>query len=235
MAARAGKQFLERLRSTKRQLWLEGERVDDVTAHPALAGAAHTLAGVFDRQHAFPDDCLIPDPETGEPINIGHMIPRSVDDLKHRNRGLLRIAEATVGLMGRTPDYMSVKFASFASRWKDRLGADHRNEEGPRTSCASRSGSRARISRSPTRSSIRPLTSRPMQKSSATRSPSRRDDAALRPLLDEVLARCREHRRGRAGGALPSRVGFRRLEPRGAQRPLRTLLSHLGDADDHHG
>jgi hypothetical protein len=23
-----------------------------------------------------------PDPETGEPINVGHMIPRSIDDLK---------------------------------------------------------------------------------------------------------------------------------------------------------
>jgi 4-hydroxyphenylacetate 3-monooxygenase len=132
MAARAGKQFLERLRGTKRQLWLEGERIDDVTAHPALAGAAHTLAGIFDRQHAFPDECLIPDPETGEPINIGHMIPRSVNDLKHRNRGLARISEATVGLMGRTPDYMSVKFASFASRSQDWRGADGRNEEGAR-------------------------------------------------------------------------------------------------------
>jgi len=130
MAARAGEQFLGRLRSTKRQLWLEGERVDDVTTHPALAGAARTIAGVFDRQHAFPDECLTPDPETGEPINIGHMIPRSVDDLKRRNRGLARISEATVGLMGRTPDYMSVKFASFASRWKDWLGAHGKNEAG---------------------------------------------------------------------------------------------------------
>jgi 4-hydroxyphenylacetate 3-monooxygenase oxygenase component len=130
MGARSGEQFLQRLRSTRRQLWLEGERVDDVTAHPALTGAARTLAGVFDRLHAFPDDCLIPDPETGEPSNIGHMIPRSVDDLRHRNRGLARISEATVGLMGRTPDYMNVKFASFAARWKDWRGADGRNEEG---------------------------------------------------------------------------------------------------------
>ena len=40
MGARTGEQFLEGLRRTKRQLWLDGERVDDVTAHPALAGAA---------------------------------------------------------------------------------------------------------------------------------------------------------------------------------------------------
>ncbi|HET8532926.1 MAG TPA: 4-hydroxyphenylacetate 3-hydroxylase N-terminal domain-containing protein, partial [Methylomirabilota bacterium] len=132
MGARTGEQFLQGLRGTKRQLWLEGERVDDVTTHPALAGGARTLASVFDRLHAFPDECLIPDPETGEPLNVGHMIPRSVEDLKRRNRGLARIAEATVGLMGRTPDYMNVKFASFAARWKDWVGADGRNEEGAR-------------------------------------------------------------------------------------------------------
>src|SRR5215470_5989540 len=130
MPALAGKEFLERLRRTRRQLWVEGQLVDDVTAHPALAGGAQTIAGVFDRQHAFPDDCLTPDPETGEPVNIGHLLPRSVADLKRRNRGLARIAEATVGLMGRTPDYMSVKFASFASRWRDWLGEHDKNAEG---------------------------------------------------------------------------------------------------------
>src|SRR5689334_22508510 len=127
MGARTGEQFLQGLRSTKRQLWLEGERVDDVTTHPALAGGAQTLAGVFDRVRTFSEECLVPDPETGEPLNVGHLIPRSIDDLKRRNRGLARIAEATVGLMGRTPDYMN---ASFAGRWKDWLGPDGRNEEG---------------------------------------------------------------------------------------------------------
>ena len=128
--ARDGKQFLERLRRTKRELWLEGARVDDVTAHPALAGGARTIAGVFDRQHAFASECLIPDPETGEPVNIGHMLPRSIDDLQRRNAGLTRLAEATVGLMGRTPDYMNVKFASFAARASDWVGAHARNAAG---------------------------------------------------------------------------------------------------------
>jgi 4-hydroxyphenylacetate 3-monooxygenase len=130
MSARTGQQFLEGLRKTPRQLWLGDERIADVTEHPALAGAARTLAEVFDRQHRFADECLIPDPETAEPINISHMFPRSVDDLKRRNRGLLRIAEATVGLMGRTPDYMNVKFASFAARPSFWAGPDQRNAAG---------------------------------------------------------------------------------------------------------
>jgi len=130
MAARTGQQFLDRLRKTSRTVWLGDERVDDVTTHPELAGAAHTLAGVFDRQHDYPEECLTPDPETGEAINISHMFPRSVEDLKRRNRGLSRISEATVGLMGRTPDYMNVKFACFAARHAMWAGPDQGNEEG---------------------------------------------------------------------------------------------------------
>ena len=130
MGARTGQQFLDGLRKTRRTVWLGDERVDDVTAHPALEGAARTLAGVFDRQHRFADECLVADPETGEPIGISHRIPRSLDDLVRRNQGMARIAEATVGLMGRTPDYMNVKFMAFAARPRFWAGADGVNAEG---------------------------------------------------------------------------------------------------------
>ena len=58
MGARTGEEFLAGLRSRGREVWLGGERVDDVTTHPALAGAAQALADVFDRQHEYADDCL---------------------------------------------------------------------------------------------------------------------------------------------------------------------------------
>src|SRR5215471_9398770 len=94
MSARTGEQFLDGLRKTTRTLWVGGERVDDVTAHPALAQAARTLADVFDRQHRFADECLTVDSRTGEPTGLSHVIPRSVEDLKRRNRALTRISEA---------------------------------------------------------------------------------------------------------------------------------------------
>lgn len=127
MPARTGEEFLDGLRSRHRWLALEGEMVKDPTTHPKLRGGAHTLAGVFDRQHEYADECLIPDPETGEPINISHMLPMSKDDLWKRFHGLKRISEHTVGLMGRTPDYMNMKFASFHARhvdWRDGGRAD---------------------------------------------------------------------------------------------------------------
>ena len=115
MGARTGKQFLEGLRKP-REIWVGDDKVDDVVSHPAFAGAAQTLAQIFDLQHEAADVCLMPDPETGEPINVSHMIPRSRADLGRRHACLQTIAEFTVGLMGRSPDYMNVTFAGFAGR-----------------------------------------------------------------------------------------------------------------------
>ena len=127
MPARTGAEFLRGLKDD-REIWVGDDKVTDVVSHPAFLGAAHGLAAVFDMQHEAADDCLFPDPETGEPINVSHMIPRSPADLKRRHRGLRRISEHTVGVMGRTPDYMNVTYAGFAGcvdEW-----AEHGNEDG---------------------------------------------------------------------------------------------------------
>ncbi|MDR3500176.1 MAG: 4-hydroxyphenylacetate 3-hydroxylase N-terminal domain-containing protein [Parvibaculum sp.] len=127
MPARTGAEFLRGL-NDGREIWVGNEKVSDVTGHPAFAGAAHGLAGSFDIQHKYPDDCLMADPETGEKINVSHMIPRSKEDVARRHKGLERYAEYTVGYMGRTPDYMNVTYAGFAAR-PDEWGAQG-NERG---------------------------------------------------------------------------------------------------------
>ena len=80
MPARTGEQFLKGLREP-REVWVDGERVRDVVSHPKLCGAAHALAEIYDLQHVHKETCLMPDPETGEPIPVSHMIPRSREDL----------------------------------------------------------------------------------------------------------------------------------------------------------
>ena len=83
----------------------------------------------------------MPDPETGEPITVSHMIPRSREDLLRRGKALRRVAEYSVGLMGRTPDYMNVTYAGFAGR-RRRMGASTATRPAPsawsptRSSCA---------------------------------------------------------------------------------------------------
>ena len=130
MSARTGEAYLKGLRSTNREIWLDGERVDDVADHPMLRGGAEAIAAFYDLQFEHPETMLIDDPESGEPINTSHMQPRSQDDLRRRGEGLRLISELSMGVMGRTPDYMNVTFAGFAddrTRW---AGADGSNEEG---------------------------------------------------------------------------------------------------------
>lgn len=115
MAPRTGKEFVSGLHDD-REVWLDGERVADVTDHPAFAGLVRTMAGVFDLQHDAADVCLVDDPETGEQVNVSHVIPRSRDDLVRRHAGLERTARASAGLLGRSPDYLNVTFAGFAGR-----------------------------------------------------------------------------------------------------------------------
>jgi len=127
MPARTGAQFLKGI-TGEREVWVGGERVANVVEHPAFTGAAHALAEVFDLQHKEADACLMPDPETGEAINVSHMIPKSREDLQKRHKGLRKTAEYSVGLMGRTPDYMNVTYAGFAGRAEE--WAIEGNEEG---------------------------------------------------------------------------------------------------------
>ena len=102
MPARTGERFLRGL-VDDREIWVGSDKILSPVDHPSLRGAALALAEVFDLQHREAGTCLTPDPETGELINISHMIPRSREDLQRRHRGLECIAEYSVGLMGARP------------------------------------------------------------------------------------------------------------------------------------
>ena len=94
MAVRNGEQFLEGLRDG-REIWLEGERVDDVTAHPKLRRMAHTLAGLYDLQHSpdFHDRMTFVSPTSGEPVSLSFLAPETYEDLVRRRKAL----EVTAG------------------------------------------------------------------------------------------------------------------------------------------
>ena len=114
MAARTGAQYIDGLHDD-RSIWVDGERVSDVTDYPGFTGSLKGLAGYFDWQHSHANECL----SDGE--NISHRIPRCLDDLSRRHVGLERLARYSAGMLGRTPDYVNVTFAGFAGQpaiWK---------------------------------------------------------------------------------------------------------------------
>ena len=132
MVVRTGEQYLDGLRATNREVWLEGERIDSVVDHPLLRPGARAIADYYDLHHAHPDEMITADPDSGEAMAVSHLIPRSGDDLRRRHHALLRAAELTVGMMGRTPDYMNVTFAGFAAdrtRWAGPSGSNRAGYE----------------------------------------------------------------------------------------------------------
>ena len=51
MPARTGAQYIEGIRARAAEVYISGERVEDVTTHPAFAGGLRTVAGLLDMQH----------------------------------------------------------------------------------------------------------------------------------------------------------------------------------------
>jgi 4-hydroxyphenylacetate 3-monooxygenase len=113
--ARTGKEYIEGLRDG-REVWLGGERIADVTEHPAFAGSIEGMAGYFDYAQEHAEDCLIEVPDSGEAINASHLVPRRPDDLAIRHRCFDRLARYSRGMLGRTPDYVNLTIAGFAGR-----------------------------------------------------------------------------------------------------------------------
>ena len=114
MGARNGQAYLEGLRD-ERVVWF-GDRRVNVAEHPAFAGSRAGLAGYYDWQLRFADECLIEDRESGQRVGVSHLIPQNADDLRRRARGLERLARYSAGALGRTPDYVNVTLAGFAGR-----------------------------------------------------------------------------------------------------------------------
>ena len=97
MTARTGEEYLEGLRQRRREIWLNGEQVDDVVSHPALANCAHTLAHLYDMQHdpATRHALTYLSPDTGKREGTSCIIPRSVEDLVRRRTMVKTWADAT--------------------------------------------------------------------------------------------------------------------------------------------
>src|SRR5437868_14733984 len=98
MGIRTGQQMLAALRDD-RELWIDGERVRDVTTDPRFAGAAHALAELYDMQHdpALTEKMTFASPAGGK-AGLSYVMARSVADLEKR-RGMVKLwADATCGM-----------------------------------------------------------------------------------------------------------------------------------------
>ena len=48
MPARTGEAYIKGLKEHPREVWIDGERVQDVTTHPALRNGVRSVAALYD-------------------------------------------------------------------------------------------------------------------------------------------------------------------------------------------
>src|SRR5690606_13566312 len=105
--ARRGSQVIERLKDRPPALWHRGERINDPTTSPGFAGGIRTLARLYDLQWQDPELTLFDSP--GGPFRVGRSFqnPTTAEDLKAVGRSMAHWTGATLGMMGRLPDYIN--------------------------------------------------------------------------------------------------------------------------------
>jgi aromatic ring hydroxylase len=108
MPIRRGEEFLESLRDGRR-VWLRGELVEDVTAHPSLAGCARSVAAVYDLQHVpdYQDLLTMPSPVTGEPVSLAYLLPHSTEDLTRQRKMYEFLVRRSGGVAARLPQHLA--------------------------------------------------------------------------------------------------------------------------------
>ena len=164
MPIRTAEQYLESLRDD-RQIYIDGERVKDVTRDIRFAGAAETMADLLQMQHDkdLHDVLSYNSPTSGERVGMSHIQPKTRDDVQSRGDAMQVWMDSTCGMLGRSPDYKNVMVAAWAGLW----GGQTRGYISAASSTASRSlAARRRSSptctgQAPSRAVCRPSPRRP--------------------------------------------------------------------------
>jgi 4-hydroxyphenylacetate 3-monooxygenase len=102
---RTGEQYRESLRDG-RQVWIDGERVHDVSSHPAFKPIVDARARIYDLAHEpeTQDVMSYRDPATGERCPTGAKLPVSKDDWRAKRTAVDTVLDDLGGIVTRVGD-----------------------------------------------------------------------------------------------------------------------------------
>lgn len=102
---RTGDEYRESIRDG-REIWINGERVTDVTAHPAFKPLVDIRARIYDMAHeeAHRDVMTYTDPESGEVNAIPQKPPRTVEDWHAKRAATDAVLTEVGGVVTRVGD-----------------------------------------------------------------------------------------------------------------------------------
>jgi 4-hydroxyphenylacetate 3-monooxygenase len=135
MPARSGHDVISHLTKNPPTLWVDGELVAEPTKHARTANAIHSLAALYDLQMQpdLIDTMTVTSPTSGDRVGRSFVIPETIEDLQLRAEMHQVWARATLGFMGRTPDYLNVNVmaagmaAEYFNQCDPRFGANMMN------------------------------------------------------------------------------------------------------------
>ena len=99
-----GDEFIDSLKDD-REIYIYGERVKDVTEHPAFRNPVRSMARLYDGLHDGRVKTVPTDTGSGGYTHPFFRAPRSSEDLQDARSAIESWARLTYGWMGRTPDY----------------------------------------------------------------------------------------------------------------------------------
>jgi 4-hydroxyphenylacetate 3-monooxygenase len=103
--AYTGTEFLESIRDG-REIYIYGERVRDVTTHPAFRNSARMVARWYDRFHANKADIGVTcDNGSGKLTHPFFLGSKTSEDLVKSKNAIMDLQQPAFGWMGRSPDY----------------------------------------------------------------------------------------------------------------------------------
>lgn len=113
---RRGDDYLRSL-NDGREVYVDGERVKDVTKHPAFAQAAASSARLYDTaaHPSLRERMTFVSPSSGKPVLRAYQIPESHADLKAKRLASEVWSEGSFGMIGRTPDHVAGFFCGYAA------------------------------------------------------------------------------------------------------------------------
>jgi 4-hydroxyphenylacetate 3-monooxygenase oxygenase component len=115
MAPRNGQEFIEGLRRNPREVWVAGRRAgDDITTDPVFRRPIAAMAQLYDLQTRPENREVMTYEEDGERIGTSFMTPRSEVDLVKRREAMKIWADASFGMMGRSPDFLNTTLMTWA-------------------------------------------------------------------------------------------------------------------------
>ena len=124
---RNGAEYLDSIRDG-REVWIDGERVDDVPSHPMLKPLVDIRARLYDMQHDPETRDMMIYKEGDEPFSIGLKLPYTRDDWYLKRASTDRVMDEVGGVVTRVGD------ETVGEMWSLFDGQDVLNEVDPQFS-----------------------------------------------------------------------------------------------------